>query len=62
MALKVKRQDDLDSMFGKFAQMDPTDVKRDKFLKRQDDHKGDKKGKALIKDDQLKHDQKHAND
>ncbi len=49
-------------MFGKFAQMDPTDVKRDKFLKRQDDHKGDKKGKALIKDDQLKHDQKHAND
>ncbi|KIO95588.1 hypothetical protein ADT67_01505 [Levilactobacillus brevis] len=62
MTLKVKRQDDLDSMFGKFAQMDPTDVKRDKFLKRQDDHKGDKKGKALIKDDQLKHDQKHAND
>ncbi len=33
MAIKVKRQDDLDAMFGKFAEMDPTDKKRDKFLK-----------------------------
>jgi hypothetical protein len=62
LALKVKRQDDLDSMFGKFAQMDPTDVKRDKFLKRNDEHKNDKKGKGLIKDDQIKHEKKHEHD
>ncbi|HIW72319.1 MAG TPA: hypothetical protein H9875_06780 [Candidatus Levilactobacillus faecigallinarum] len=57
MALKVKRQDDLDSMFGKFAQMDPKDAQRDKFLKRDDEHKNDKRPKDLIKVDQDKHDQ-----
>ncbi len=62
LALKVKRQDDLDSMFGKFAQMDPTDVKRDKFLKSNDFHKNDKRGKGLIKDDKVKHEQKHEQD
>lgn len=56
MALKVKRQDDLDSMFGKFAQMDPNDAQRDKFLKRDDEHKNDKRPKDLIKSDQEKHD------
>jgi len=58
MALKVKRQDDLDSMFGKFAQMDPNDTKRDKFLKRQDEHKNDKRSKDILKTDQDKHDDK----
>jgi len=62
LALKVKRQDDLDSMFGKFAQMDPTDVKRDKFLKRQDAHKDDKRPKGLTKSDQTKLDKDHATD
>lgn len=55
LALKVKRQDDLDSMFGKFAEMDPTDVKRDKFLKRDDAHKDNKRSKGLIDDDKSKH-------
>lgn len=32
MSLKVNRQNDLDAMFGKFAEMDPNDNKRDKFL------------------------------
>ncbi|MDT6980424.1 SPJ_0845 family protein [Levilactobacillus zymae] len=54
MALKVKRQDDLDSMFGKFAQMDPKDEKRDKFLKRADAHKDNKRAKGLTKTDQEK--------
>ncbi|GEO68520.1 SPJ_0845 family protein [Levilactobacillus acidifarinae] len=54
MALKVKRQDDLDSMFGKFAQMDPKDEKRDKFLKREDAHKDNKRAKGLTKTDQAK--------
>ncbi|MCW3778083.1 SPJ_0845 family protein [Levilactobacillus namurensis] len=58
MALKVKRQDNLDAMFGKFAQMDPHDAQRDKFLKRQDEHKNDKRPKELIKADQDKHDDK----
>lgn len=55
MALKVKRQDDLDSMFGKFAQMDPKDTQRDKFLKRDDAHKDNKRAKGLIKADRAKH-------
>ncbi|KRL94699.1 MULTISPECIES: SPJ_0845 family protein [Lactobacillaceae] len=62
MALKVKRQDDLDSMFGKFAEMDPTDVKRDKFLKRDDAHKDNKRAKGLIKSDKSKHEQDHSQD
>ncbi|WP_169790559.1 SPJ_0845 family protein [Lentilactobacillus parafarraginis] len=33
MSLKVNRQDDLDAMFGKFAEMNLDDDKRDKFLK-----------------------------
>ncbi len=33
MALKVNRQNDMDAIFGKFAEMDPEDKKRDKFLK-----------------------------
>lgn len=51
MALKVKRQDDLDAMFGKFAQMNPKDEKRDKFLKRADAHKDNKRAKSLTKID-----------
>ncbi len=62
LALKVKRQDDLDSMFGKFAQMDPTDVKRDKFLKRQDAHKDNKRAKGLIKNDKSKYEREHHQD
>ncbi|GAK48573.1 hypothetical protein LOSG293_390010 [Secundilactobacillus oryzae JCM 18671] len=51
MALKVKRQDDLDAMFGKFAQLDPKDEKRDKFLKRDEAHKDIKKAKPLLQRD-----------
>ena len=57
MALKVKRQDDLDAMFGKFAQMNPKDEKRDKFLKRDDAHKDNKRAKSLTKIDQERIDQ-----
>ncbi|KRM60035.1 SPJ_0845 family protein [Secundilactobacillus malefermentans] len=48
MAIKVKRQDDLDAMFGKFARMDPKDAKRDKFLKHDEAHKDLKKAKPLL--------------
>ncbi|WP_268913844.1 SPJ_0845 family protein [Lentilactobacillus sp. SPB1-3] len=43
MGLKVNRQDNLDAMFGKFAELDLDDEKRDKFLKH--DRKDDKKHK-----------------
>lgn len=45
MGLKVQRNDDLDSMFGKFAQDSPEDPNRDKFFKR-DDKKETKKKKS----------------
>ncbi|GAW99427.1 SPJ_0845 family protein [Secundilactobacillus mixtipabuli] len=50
MGLKVKRQDNLDAMFGKFAEMDLKDEKRDKFLKHADQKDDSKKAKALIKE------------
>ncbi|WP_279403689.1 SPJ_0845 family protein [Secundilactobacillus kimchicus] len=34
MGLKFKREDDLNAEFGKFAELDLTDDKRDKFLKK----------------------------
>jgi len=43
MGLKVNRQDNLDAMFGKFAELDLDDEKRDKFLKH--DRKDNKKHK-----------------
>ncbi len=48
MGLTVKRKDDLSASFGKFAEMDPIDNQRDKFLKRDDKNnkkKPDKKKK-----------------
>lgn len=44
MALKINRQDDLDAIFGKFAEMNLDDDKRDKFLKHKKNEK-DKKQK-----------------
>lgn len=44
MALKINRQDDLDAIFGKFAEMNLDDDKRDKFLKHKKNDK-DKKQK-----------------
>ena len=43
MALKVNRQNDMDAMFGKFADMDPEDKKRDKFLKHDNKDKDKKR-------------------
>ncbi|GAX03539.1 hypothetical protein IWT140_01144 [Secundilactobacillus pentosiphilus] len=50
MGLKVKRQNDLDAMFGKFAEADIKDEKRDKFLKHDEQKDATKKAKALIKE------------
>lgn len=50
MALKVKRQDDLNAMFGKFADIDLKDEKRDKFLKHAENQDKSKKAKSLIKE------------
>lgn len=55
MALKVKRQDDLNAMFGKFAELDIKDDKRDKFLKRADNKDETKKAKSLIKEEHHYH-------
>ncbi|MFD1125636.1 SPJ_0845 family protein [Lentilactobacillus raoultii] len=43
MSLKVNRQDDLDAIFGKFAEMNIDDDKRDKFLKHKKNDKDKKK-------------------
>lgn len=43
MSLKINRQDDLDAIFGKFAEMNLDDDKRDKFLKHKKDDKDKKK-------------------
>ncbi|WP_173021188.1 SPJ_0845 family protein [Secundilactobacillus folii] len=55
MGLKVKRQDDLNAMFGKFAEMDLKDEKRDKFLKHDEKKDASKKAKALIKEHRSYH-------
>ena len=48
MGLKFKRQDDLSAEFGKFAELDLTDDKRDKFLKKADKVDKTKQAKDLI--------------
>ncbi|GAD17479.1 SPJ_0845 family protein [Lentilactobacillus otakiensis] len=53
MALKVNRQNDMDAIFGKFAEMDPEDKKRDKFLKHDKKDK-DKKRKNEEKPEKKK--------
>ncbi|KRK98229.1 hypothetical protein FD04_GL001209 [Secundilactobacillus odoratitofui DSM 19909 = JCM 15043] len=55
MGLKVKRQDDLNAMFGKFAELDLKDEKRDKFLKREEHQDDTKKAKSLIKEHRQYH-------
>ncbi|KRK49480.1 SPJ_0845 family protein [Secundilactobacillus kimchicus] len=50
MGLKFKREDDLNAEFGKFAELDLTDDKRDKFLKKADHQDETKKAKELIKE------------
>lgn len=55
MGLKVKRQDNLDAMFGKFAEMDLKDEKRDKFLKHDEQKDETKKAKGLIKEHRSYH-------
>ena len=55
MGLKVKRQDNLDSMFGKFAEMDLKDDKRDKFLRRDEQKDTTKTAKDLIKEKRSYH-------
>ena len=45
MGLKVKRQNNLDAMFGKFAEVDLKDEKRDKFLKHDEQKDDTKKAK-----------------
>ncbi|MCH5461170.1 hypothetical protein HC026_01730 [Lactobacillus sp. LC28-10] len=55
MGLKVKRQNNLDAMFGKFAEADIKDEKRDKFLKHDEQKDDSKKAKALIKEHRKYH-------
>ncbi|PWG00689.1 hypothetical protein [Levilactobacillus bambusae] len=43
---KAKRQDNLDSKFGTFAELDPRDSARDKFLKH--GNHAEKKAKPII--------------
>ncbi|UQS86479.1 hypothetical protein MOO44_06185 [Nicoliella spurrieriana] len=53
MGLKINMQNDLDKMFGKFAQMDPKDNDRDKFMKKAEKKSKDKannKNKILSQD------------